>query len=127
MTDEPVFWMLRAVLAQMRGQPQQAKEWERQAGEMFARSSAPPTTSGTALGPCPSCGANLTRSQTQWERRFTKDESWSSVGCGRCGTVVLIPETIRIRPMDSGSSGNEESEATHGPTVTVSDKEARPR
>lgn len=81
---------------------------------------APPSTPGTAIWPCPSCNANLVAVQPSWPQKNWKGEPCFSWGCFKCGTGVLIPVRISVKRMDSGSSGNEASEPTPGPTAPPS-------
>ena len=82
-----------------------------------SESSAPPSTPGPAIGPCPSCGASLVLRPPPLVKRFTTDELCDLWACGRGGTEVSIPKRILWQPTPSTSSGNEASELTPGQTA----------
>lgn len=79
--------------------------------------SAPPDTSGTAIGLCPLCGANLAPIPVPSDVRFTGAKTWSSMACFRCETEVLIHSRTLGKLTPSTSSGSEANELTPGPTV----------
>ncbi len=127
MTDEPVFWMLRAVLAQMKNNPRQAEEWEQEAKAAYVRSSAP--TTGPVEKPSPLSSVSLVAEDGLYRLTTRIGDSFNSTWFTQDELEAVSSYFLtqpRIPRWPTPSTGTQGA-GVHGDAAPVSDEGVRTR